>query len=640
VALFPVLPIINSRRKHIGIAQSGKEIPFSDRQMSKDISLSTALKRGVAEIISAAPDQLRRLVFFNLLHGSGPVLVLYMQKYTIDYFVQSIAAQGVSASLSAIPIPVIVAAVLIVLVNVLLDSVETLNGFEFAGLRDRIQGHLRLRIFDVVSSFDDITLFENPELLNIKQAAQMAIPRLQQLAQIMGNMMTGVFVFIPVFILSFSIAWWIPLLIFASAIPSILYQMRYEDLAWSIEHSQVELNRKMGLYEQVLTSENYAKDVRMLGIQGRLLDHWNSIFQDALGAVTAVRRKGALVISAWSLLSGAGIGISFVYIFVSVARGQISVGDLALYSGLIFQMRRSLYILLGNSTSLREVALSSAALIKLFDMKPSAARSAAQPMSRGAASNALELREVSFRYPGAAADTIRSVNLAFKPNTLTVIVGENGAGKTTLSKLICKLYPVNGGAIIWNGQNIADIDTQAWRAQIGVVFQDFARFPMTVRQNIGFGDLAAIDHDSKLLDVLGRVGLDEAVAGMANRLETPLTKQEDSGTELSGGQWQRLAIARAMLRDASTEILLMDEPTAALDPNTEHQVYQLLKTLASGKIALIVSHRLGLARIADNIVVLAQGEIVEQGSHAELMAMQGTYHRMFVNQASSYVDSD
>jgi ATP-binding cassette, subfamily B, bacterial len=607
--------------------------------MSTPISLSTALRRGVSEIVSAAPEQLRRLVVFNVLFGAGPVLVLYLQKYTIDYFVQSIDARGVSGSLSAIPLPVIVSAVLIVVVNMLLDSVETLNGFEFAGLRDRIQGHLRLRIFDVISSFDDITLFENPELLNIKQAAQQAIPRLQQLAQIMGNMMTGVFVFIPVFILSFSIAWWIPLVIFASAVPSILSQMRYEDQAWSIEYSQVELNRKMGLYEQVLTSEGYAKDLRMLGIQGRLLGHWKSIFQDALTAVTAVRRKGALVISAWSLLSGAGIAVAFYYIFASVARGTISVGDLALYSGMIFQMRRSLYILLGNATSLREVALSSAALIKLFDLKPRAARNAVQPQQCSAAGNTLELRDVTFRYPGSAADTIRGVSLSFKPNTLTVIVGQNGAGKTTLSKLICKLYPVNGGAFLWNGQDIAGIDTQAWRAKIGAVFQDFARFPMTVRQNIGFGDVSAIDQDEKLLDVLGRVGLDDAVAGMPGGLETPLTKQEDSGTELSGGQWQRLAIARAMLRDASTEILLMDEPTAALDPNTEHQVYQLLKTLAQDKIALIVSHRLGLARIADNIVVMANGEIVEQGSHAELMTRQGAYHDMFVNQASSYVDA-
>lgn len=613
--------------------------------MSNTLPLFTALSRSVAEIQKSAPRELRRLLLLNFIVGAGPVIALYLQKLIIDYFALALTQQNTPQTWVGTPAYVIAAIALLVFVNIALDSVETLSGFEFASLRDRIQGHLRVRIFEKVTSFPDILMFENPELLNIKQAAQQAIPRVQQLTQVIGNMMTGVFVFVPVFIISFSIAWWVPILIFATAIPSILVQTKYENIAWSIEYSQVGLNRKMHLYEQVLTHESYAKEIRMFGLQGYMLGLWKTIFQDALKKVLNVRSHGALVITTWSLLSGVGIAIVFVYIFTAVLNGRISLGDLALYSGIVFQVRRSLYIMLGNASSLREAALSSTAIFTLLDLQPANVTDSSAVQENRASDRAdvetsdqLEVKNVSFRYPGSDREAVSNINLSLKPNTLTVVVGENGAGKTTLSKLICRLYAPTTGSILWNNQDINAFEIAAWRRQIVIVFQDFARFPMPVRHNIGFGNISQLEDDAGIIQNASRVNLHGVIADLPQGLEPPLTKQVENGSDLSGGQWQRVAIARAMMRQASTKILILDEPTSSLDPNTEHEVYGLFKEMARDKTTLIVSHRLGLARIADNIIVMDAGRIVEQGHHDDLMKLNGIYHSMFVKQASSYFD--
>jgi ATP-binding cassette, subfamily B, bacterial len=367
--------------------------------------LLPALSRSMKEIWSAAPRELRRLLLLNLIVGAGPVIALLLQKTIIDYFAGVMAQTGTTRGAVGAPLPLAIglSAALLILTNIALDSIETLSGFQFASLRDRVQGHLRVRIFETVAAFHDITLFENPALLNIKQAAQQAIPRVQQLAQVLGNLMTGVFVFVPAFLVSFSIAWWVPLLIFVTAMPSIYFQMKYEDSAWSIEYSQAGLMREMALYEQVLTHENFAKEVRMFGIQGHVLARWRALFKTAFDTVTGVRGRGARVIGAWSLLSGVGIAAAFVHIFVSIANGAISLGDLALYSGLIFQVRRSVYILLGNATSLREAALASAAIFQLLDLRPVGATPTAPAAAIDGAqqpATGLMLQNVAFTYPG------------------------------------------------------------------------------------------------------------------------------------------------------------------------------------------------------------------------------------------------
>ncbi len=220
---------------------------------------------------------------------------------------------------------------------------------------------------------------------------------------------------------------------------------------------------------------------------------------------------------------------------------------------------------------------------------------------------------------------------------MIALVGENGAGKTTFAKLLCRLYDPIEGTIFWNGQDLRSLSLPDLRSRIAVVMQEYARFPATLRENVGWGFLPKLQEDAALRTVLQEAGIDHLVSELEHGLETPLGKQLENGIDLSGGQWQRVAIARSLLRLSQAELLLFDEPTAALDPKNEQEIYDIFRTIARGRMTVIVSHRLALAKLADRIIVLEHGRIVESGSHDALMAHGDRYHAMFTRQASSYM---
>ncbi|MEO6861095.1 MAG: ATP-binding cassette domain-containing protein, partial [Microcoleus sp.] len=214
---------------------------------------------------------------------------------------------------------------------------------------------------------------------------------------------------------------------------------------------------------------------------------------------------------------------------------------------------------------------------------------------------------------------------------------ENGAGKTTLGKLLGRLYDPTSGTIAWNGQDLRSYSLAYVRSRIAVVMQDYARFPSTVRENVGFGDLLSLSDDTAINQAISESGIAAKVNSLEKGLETPLGKQLEDGIDLSGGQWQRIAIARALMRLSTAEVLIFDEPTAALDPKTEHEIYSIFRQIAVGKTTIVISHRLGLAKIADRIAVMENGKIAEIGTHDELIAANGIYCSMFTRQASSYI---
>ena len=249
----------------------------------------------------------------------------------------------------------------------------------------------------------------------------------------------------------------------------------------------------------------------------------------------------------------------------------------------------------------------------------------------------IEIKDLSFCYPGSTKSTIADINLTINPGEMLVLVGENGAGKTTLGKLLGRLYDPTSGSIAWNGKDLRSYPLAYVRSRIAVVMQDYARFPSTVRENVGFGDLLSLSDDTAINEALNEAGIAAKVNSLEQGLETPLGKQLEDGIDLSGGQWQRIAIARALMRLDTAEVLIFDEPTAALDPKTEHEIYSIFRQIAAGKTTIVISHRLGLAKIADRIAVMENGKIVEIGTHDELIEFGEIYHSMFTRQASSYI---
>ncbi len=595
------------------------------------------MKRALRLVWQAAPQEILTLVPLNLFYGAGPVLLLLVGKVVIDEVTRLAGggSQGLWEQVAASRLPWAMGA--FVALIFVLDAVESLRALAIDNLRDRTTGEARRRLLIAVAGVEDLSLFESPENLNSLQLADEGAGKLWSLATSMGRVTVGLFAFVPALALTAGIAWWVPLVLFLTALPSVVLHGQVEDRSYEVEKAQAGNVRHMNLIERMVLSEIYAKEVRLFRLQDLLLHRWHSRLQTKLRAQRTARTRGAWTIIGSSVPGALGAFVPYAYVVFGAVGGHYTPGDLALYAGLVFQARRSLQLMVYEGAEVHQAALSVSPVFQVLDFTSQLSSVPGVTVSPGPLGSGIQFSRVRFSYPGGDRPALDGIDLKVKPGEIVVLVGENGAGKTTLTKLLCRLYDPDAGDITWDGRNLRSLDIHELRERIAVVVQDYSRFPVTARENIGFGDLSQLDDDGALLGVAREVGLEKTIEELPHGLDTPLGTMLEGGTDLSGGQWQRFAIARALLRQPKAELVVLDEPTAAIDPQSEHKVFEVLRTMAQGKMALVVSHRLSLARASDRIVVLDGGRIVEEGTHDELMAMRGLYHTMFTRQASSYV---
>jgi ATP-binding cassette, subfamily B, bacterial len=409
-------------------------------------------------------------------------------------------------------------------------------------------------------------------------------------------------------------------------------------LSWSVEETQAESIRQLDIYYNILLSETFAKEVRILSIQPIILEKWAELYRTTYEKMYRIRLKGGSVTFMASCFEGLGLAIPYFVIVSSVINRTYTIGDLVLLSGLILQVRiglnrsvRSFNQILSNILSVRPIFQFLDLELILNDQNTS------HGQNNRLDKTGLNIQNINFSYPGSTHLALKDINLKVMPGELIVIVGENGSGKSTLAKLICRFYDPQSGSIVWNGKNIRSIPVYTLRAKMAVVFQDFARFPASVRENIGWANLEKLNDDVFIKSLLLKVKLFRFFDQNHEGMDTLLTKLFDGGTDLSGGQWQRIAISRALARIDTTELLILDEPTASIDPENEHDIYALIREMSKHCTTLVVSHRLGMARFADRVVVFNDGRIVEEGTHEALMARAGKYSEMFNKQMSQYV---
>ncbi|MEH2230659.1 MAG: ABC transporter ATP-binding protein [Nostoc sp.] len=540
-----------------------------------EISPFQAFRRSVATVIQVVPKELRYVTILTLLGGAGPAIAIWLNKTIIDEITRLLSTGTTQNAIALIlSQPLLLSSIAgSLLVNLVSDAIANINAFVYSSLRDRILGFVQGQVIEKVATFEDIALFETPDLLNLVQLTEKGVQRLPELCLRLVTMLEGIFIFIPAILLSVSLAWWIPLILFSCVTPVMYVQVKYRKQAWGVERTQASVLREMNLYKTVLTGETYAKEIRLFSLQPLLLERWHGLYRTIFRAMEQIRRRGTTAVIGWSLLSGFGLALPYIYVIQGVLGGTHTLGDLALYTGVILEVRRSLDNLMSGGSELYNIALATTPIFQLLELEPQLSHSHAELQSKSvtkiwgevresAANNrnfqrngndrrsqtGIDIKNLSFTYPNSNQPILKNINLTIHPNEMIVLVGENGAGKTTLAKLLCRLYDPSQGAIIWNGQDLRSLPLEDLRSRIDVVMQDYARFPTTVRENVAFGDLLKIKDDDPIMEAMPAAGYAYAEAGLARvisnldrGLETLLGKQLEGGIDLSGGQWQRLA---------------------------------------------------------------------------------------------------
>lgn len=426
---------------------------------------------------------------------------------------------------------------------------------------------------------------------------------------------------------------WAVLILFAAGVPSFIVEAKFSGDAFRLFRWRSEETRKQAYLETVLAREDYAKEVKLFGLGPRLLERYREIFELLYGE----DRRLTLRRAAWGFLLGLVATSAFygayAWVGVEAVSGRITLGQMTMYLLLFKQGQSAVSASLTAIGGMYEDNLYLSNLYEYLEQEVAFPEGGATEGPRPG--DGVRFQDVSFTYPGSDTPAVDGVSVHLRPGEALALVGENGSGKTTLIKLLTRLYVPTRGTILLDGLDIREWDEQALRRRVGVIFQDFARYQLLAGENVGAGDVEAFEDEERWEQAAQQGMAAPFIERMPDRYRTQLGRWFKDGRELSGGQWQKIALSRAFMRSGA-DVLVLDEPTAAMDAEAEAQVFEHVRGLSRDKMAVLISHRFSTVRMADHIVVLDRGRVVEQGSHQQLLAARGRYARLFELQAAGY----
>ena len=493
--------------------------------------------------------------------------------------------------------------------------------------------YVSVRVMDQAARLD-LTTYENPVFYDrLERARVQATDRLVMIQQ-MGRLLQQV---ITTIVFSAALAWaspWLVLLLALGVLPSFLGETHFAFLGYAKNFRQTTAKRQMDYLRQVAGSREGAKEVKLFGLSKFFTARFQELAAGIFREDVALSRSKLIVGGLLGIVGTLGYYGAYVYVIWRTLHGAYNIGMFGFLTTSIQQASSNLQLVFSTASGIADQALFLTDLIAFFDMKPTVDQNpngapAPHPVTRG-----FEFKNVSFTYPGTNRTVLSNFNFTLRPGERIALIGENGQGKTTVVKLITRLYDPTEGQILLDGKDLRDYALEDLHREIGVIFQDFMRYEMTARDNIAVGRVDREHNEAEIEFAAHKSLADTVVAKLEHGYDQTLGRRFEGGVELSGGEWQKIALARAYLRDA--QLLILDEPTAALDARSELEVFERFAELTLGKMALLISHRFSTVRMADRIVVLAGGKLVEEGNHQQLMAANGLYAEMFEMQAASY----
>ncbi len=524
----------------------------------------------------------------------------------------------------------------------------------FQGLAaDRLTGFVTEQVIRAANRLQGLARFEDPDFADDLQRARKRSTRgALDLTIYVGRTAIELFTAGALALVLFALHPLVPLLLVLATLPQMKRQWEYSERTISHLYIQTPESRRLEYSREVLLTPDAAKDVHLYGMGPFFRRRYDTIFASTTESLNQMRRPLAVQVALAAVLATVASSAVYVYVAWTILQGERTVGDLALYGGAATVLQVNL-IALGAEIGLLPLVLGFLpSLFRTLDAPPDLPQRGASfdktaassdrplPAETGMTAHSPRLQSiafenVSFTYPGSADQVLRDLSFAMAPDECVALVGRNGAGKTTIVKLLLRLYDPTSGRILLNDVDLRDYDLNELRRQMGVIFQDFVRYELTAGENIGMGQLELLQNAARLSSAAARAGAAELVDRLPDGLDTQLGR-EFGGRELSDGEWQKLALSRAYLRDA--QLLVLDEPTASLDVQTEYEIYTRFHELTRDRITLLISHRFSTVRMADRILYLADGRIQEAGSHAELIDHNGEYALLYRLQAAQFLD--
>ena len=574
----------------------------------------------------------------RLVRALLPVVTLYVGKLIIDEAIR-LAGLGITSDalvdwwrqgllahlgwLLAIEFGLAVASDVLGRIVALVDSL----------LSERFTNATSVRLMEHAATLD-LEDFEDSELQDkLDRARRQTMGRMTLMTQLFGqaqdaitvvSFAAGLVVYAP----------WLMVLLLVALLPAFIGEAHFNALNYSLNFAWTPERRELEYVRQTGASVETAKEVKIFGLSGFLIARYRQLAD----GFYAANRRLAIGRAGWgsvlTALGTLGYYVAYAYIAWRTVRGEISIGDLTFLAGSFRRLRTLLEGLLSGFSAVAGQALYLDDLYSFFEIQPEIVsppdpRPFPMPIREG-----FVFEDVGFRYPGAERWAVRHLDFHLRAGEVLALVGENGAGKTTLVKLLARLYDPDEGRILLDGVDLREYDLDLLRSQVGVIFQDFVRYHLTAAENIAVGRIEARDDRARIVEAARRSLANEVIERLPKGYDQVIGKRFRTGVDLSGGEWQKVAIARAYMRDA--QLLILDEPTAALDARSEFEVFQRFKDLSAGKTAVLISHRFSSVRMADRILVMNEGRFEALGTHEELMAQRGRYAELFELQAAGY----